>query len=73
MVVFFGLFIWLLVRLRLWQQRSRFSAVVDERNRIARDMHDTLEQSLVASRLQLDAAQAGLPRPEIAQKHIGRA
>jgi|GEM_PF-3002869 len=63
----------LLVRIRLWQQRLRFAAVVDERERIARDMHDTLEQSLVASRLQLDAAEAGIGRPGLAEKHIGRA
>jgi ligand-binding sensor domain-containing protein/signal transduction histidine kinase len=61
------------VRIRLWQQRLRFAAVVDERERIARDMHDTLEQSLVASRLQLDAAEAGMGRPGLAEKHIGRA
>jgi len=67
------LLILLLVRIRLWQQRLRFVAVVDERERIARDMHDTLEQSLVASRLQLDAAEAGLGRPGLAEKHIGRA
>jgi signal transduction histidine kinase len=37
--------------------RLRYEAVSEERNRIARDLHDTLEQQLVGVALQLDGAE----------------
>ncbi len=61
------------LRLRLWQERQRFAAVVDERNRIARDLHDTLEQSFVGIKLQLEAAATQLEAPETARPHLTRA
>ena len=52
------------------------AAVLDERNRIARDIHDTLAQSLTAVLLQAQAASGALERaaPELqtAQHHLGR-
>jgi signal transduction histidine kinase/ligand-binding sensor domain-containing protein len=44
------------LRLRSAQQRARSRAIAEERQRLARDLHDTVEQSVVAVRLQLDAA-----------------
>lgn len=61
------------LRLRLWQERQRFAAVVEERNRIARDLHDALEQGFVAIKLQLEAAAARLEAPEAARAHLLRA
>jgi signal transduction histidine kinase len=46
--------VWGAFRLRVGQVRSRFALVLSERNRIARDMHDSLEQGLAAVALQLE-------------------
>lgn len=46
-----------LERTRLAEQGARLAAV-EERNRIARDLHDTLAQSLAAIALQLESADA---------------
>jgi signal transduction histidine kinase len=43
-----------LYRLRVRQVESRFSAVLAERNRIAREIHDTLAQDIVAIGMQLE-------------------
>jgi signal transduction histidine kinase/ligand-binding sensor domain-containing protein len=42
-------------RLRLLRVRLRFDIINDERARVARDLHDTLEQSLVGLKLQLES------------------
>ena len=42
-------------RVRLGQLRSRFQAVLDERNRLAREMHDTLIQGCVGVSALLEA------------------
>jgi signal transduction histidine kinase len=50
-----GLIIFLLYRLRMMELKARYSAVLGERNRIAREIHDTLAQNLAGIALQLDA------------------
>jgi signal transduction histidine kinase len=71
--------VWLLYRLRLRQMTARVKLLYNERlaerTRIARDLHDTLLQSLAGVSLQLDgvskqAARAGVP--ENALSMIGR-
>ena len=44
-----------LYQLRLTQIRSRFSIVLEERARLAREIHDTLAQGFVGISSQLDA------------------
>jgi signal transduction histidine kinase/ligand-binding sensor domain-containing protein len=52
-----GLLYWMHVR----GLRARYSAVLAERNRISRDIHDTLSQNLAGIALQLDAVHMHLP------------
>lgn len=47
--------VWLLYRLRLHGLKVRYTAVLQERNRIARELHDTLAQNLAGIALQLDS------------------
>jgi two-component system NarL family sensor kinase len=55
-------------------QRAVTLAALEERNRIAREIHDTLAQGLTAIALQLEAAQAlAETKPEIAQRKIAQA
>jgi signal transduction histidine kinase/ligand-binding sensor domain-containing protein len=48
-------------RLRLRQIRYRFSLVLDERARLAREIHDTLAQGFVGISSQLDAVAMSMP------------
>ncbi len=54
-----GAFVWWLLRLRLQQVEAR-SAVLAERNRMAREIHDHLAQGFTGVLLQLEAAEAKL-------------
>jgi signal transduction histidine kinase len=60
-VVFAMLLAWLMYWLRMRGLRARYSAVLAERNRISRDIHDTLAQNLAGIALQLDAVHMQLP------------
>ncbi len=53
---------WALYRLRVHQVRLRFAAVLRERLRLAREIHDTLAQAFVGIAAQLDALETCLPR-----------
>ena len=69
---------WMLVlRRRLREQmevvrrRLRAGAVLEERNRIARELHDTLEQELAGITMQLDLAADSFQRsPRVAQQAL---
>jgi signal transduction histidine kinase len=61
-------------RMRLARARQRFEAVLDERNRIARDVHDTLAQSLVAVSVQIETIRAAVGAdPETLTERLDRA
>jgi signal transduction histidine kinase/ligand-binding sensor domain-containing protein len=49
---------------RLAQMQARFAAVVEERTRIARELHDSLAQMLAAIGFQIDTAIKRLPEGE---------
>jgi signal transduction histidine kinase/ligand-binding sensor domain-containing protein len=63
---------WGIHRVRVSQMKARFGAVLAERNRIARELHDTLDQAFTGLGLQLDAALARLGRRDIdsARAHL---
>jgi len=70
--------LWGLYRLRLYQVRREFNAQldgrVDERLRVARELHDTLLQSFQASLIQMQAARNILDRrPEKAEQSLDKA
>jgi signal transduction histidine kinase/ligand-binding sensor domain-containing protein len=48
-------------RLRVNQMRERFAIIIDERTRIARELHDTLAQGLAGLGIQIDTALSILP------------
>lgn len=67
--------LWALYQVRLRQVKQQFAlaleARVDERARIARDLHDTLLQSFNALLLRLQAVSNALPaKPEVARERI---
>ncbi|MGP0076584.1 MAG: two-component regulator propeller domain-containing protein [Bryobacteraceae bacterium] len=63
--------IWGLYNLRLRQIRQRFSLVLDERGRLAREIHDTLAQGFVGISSQLDAVALTLNgHVDMARKHL---
>jgi signal transduction histidine kinase/streptogramin lyase len=54
-------FAWAVYQARLRQIRSRFSLVLEERARLAREIHDTLAQGFVGISSQLDAVAMCMP------------
>jgi len=63
--------IWGLYNLRLRQIRQRFSLVLEERGRLAREIHDTLAQGFVGISSQLDAVALTLNgHADLARKHL---
>jgi len=60
--------------LRLRRLRGKFDAVLAERNRMAREIHDTLTQDFVATSLQLDliSQQLGRGKVETAMEQVKR-
>ena len=64
-----GVLAWLLYRLRVRQIRSRFVAILKERLRLAREIHDTLAQAFVGIAAQLDALETCLPE-DLRPAHI---
>ena len=61
-------------RLRVAQVHARFAAILGERTRIARELHDTLAQSLTGMGMQIEAALGTIP-PDLgrARGHLRRA
>jgi ligand-binding sensor domain-containing protein/signal transduction histidine kinase len=61
-----------LLRLRLRRAEGEFRAVLGERNRIAREIHDTLAQGYVGISVQLEVLAELLRhnKPEAAEKHL---
>jgi len=63
-----------LYQLRVKRIEAQFSAVLAERNRIAREIHDTLAQGFAGISLQLEAVDETLSEsPNVAREHLNRA
>jgi signal transduction histidine kinase/ligand-binding sensor domain-containing protein len=64
-----GVLAWLAYHMRVRQVRSRFSVVLEERARLAREIHDTLSQSFIGIASQLEAAEMFLPEDAVAARN----
>jgi signal transduction histidine kinase/ligand-binding sensor domain-containing protein len=71
-----GAMLWLLYILRLRQlarrMQTRFEERLEERERIARDLHDTLLQGIFSASMQLDVANNRLPEDSPAKPLVQR-
>src|SRR5439155_9287585 len=64
---------WQLYRFRLKRVESQFAAVLQERNRIAREIHDNLAQEMLGVSVQLELVARTLPASaEVARTHLDR-
>jgi PAS domain S-box-containing protein len=65
----------LAIQLNEFAEQSRQSAILEERNRMARDIHDTLAQGFTGVIVQLEAVEdaIGCCRPKEANEHLRRA
>jgi ligand-binding sensor domain-containing protein/signal transduction histidine kinase len=64
---------WLLFRLRLRGMQAQFSAVLAERTRIAREIHDNLAQEMAAISVQLEVVARTMPAEGAAMTYLDRA
>jgi signal transduction histidine kinase/streptogramin lyase len=65
--------VWQLYRFRLKQVESQFAAVLAERNRIAREIHDNLAQEMLGISVQLEVVARTMPASaELARTHLDR-
>lgn len=70
-----GFIAWQLYLMRVRRMREQFSAVLQERNRIAREIHDTLAQGFagISVQLELVARMIRASAQEAAQTHLDQA
>src|SRR2546421_9490804 len=65
--------VWQFYRLRLKQVESQFAAVLAERNRIAREIHDNLAQEMLGISVQLEVVARTMPASaDLAKTHLDR-
>src|SRR4030095_3107763 len=72
-ILLLGLAAWQLYRLRVRRMATQFRAVLDERNRIAREIHDNLAQDILGISVQLELVARLMPAAaEAARGHLDR-
>lgn len=64
LAVLIGAGVWLAYRLRMHRLREHFHLILSERNRIARELHDTLIQGLSGITMEMQALAGRLRSPE---------
>ncbi|HEU4872924.1 MAG TPA: two-component regulator propeller domain-containing protein [Pyrinomonadaceae bacterium] len=73
-ILLLALAVWQLYRLRVRRMATQFRAVLDERNRIAREIHDNLAQDILGISVQLELVARLMPAAaEAAKGHLDRA
>jgi signal transduction histidine kinase/ligand-binding sensor domain-containing protein len=72
-ILILAMIVWQLYRFRLNRIESQFAAVLQERNRIAREIHDNLAQEMLGISVQLEVvARTMPPSAEVARTHLDR-
>ncbi len=64
LAVLIGMSIWLAYQLRIRRLREHFNLILTERNRIARELHDTLIQGLSGITMEMQALAARMNSPD---------
>lgn len=73
MAAIIGLLAWSVYRWRVRDVEARFAAVLGERNRIAREIHDTLAQGFIAVSVQLEVVTRLMnSAPDAAIEHLNQ-
>ena len=73
-LILLGVTAWQLYRLRVRRMALEFRAVLSERNRIAREIHDNLAQDILGISVQLELVARLMPAAaEVAKGHLDRA
>lgn len=68
-----AILVWQVYRIRLKRVESQFAAVLAERNRIAREIHDNLAQEMLGISVQLEVVARTMPASaELARTHLDR-
>ena len=74
LIVIAGGIVWQLYRMRVSRISTQFAAVLAERNRIAREIHDNLAQDILGISVQLELVARLMPAAaEVAKPHLDRA
>src|SRR4029078_12942021 len=73
LVLVLALLVWQIYRLRVRQMKAQFKAVLGERTRSAREIHDNLAQEMLGISVQLEVlARTMPPGSAVAQTHLDR-
>ncbi|PYS73557.1 MAG: hypothetical protein DMF69_04495 [Acidobacteria bacterium] len=73
LVLLLGLIVWQVYQLRVRRMRAQFAAVLAERTRIAREIHDNLAQEMLGISVQLEVvARTMPPSADTAKAHLDR-
>lgn len=73
LILLLALAVWQIYRLRVRRMRAQFDAVLAERTRIAREIHDNLAQEMLGISVQLEVvARTMPPGAEVAHSHLNR-
>jgi signal transduction histidine kinase len=73
LILLLALLVWQFYRFRVRRMKAQFDAVLAERTRIAREIHDNLAQEMLGISVQLEVvARTMPPGSEVAQTHLDR-
>ena len=73
LIVLLALLVWQIYQFRVRRMKAQFDAVLAERTRIAREIHDNLAQEMLGISVQLEVVSRTMPPgSEVAHNHLNR-